>query len=180
VHRELASGLSCPVGFKNGTSGDVRIAVNAVVAASRPHHFLGVTKSGRAAIVATSGNRDCHVILRGGVRPNCDRASIAEVASWLKAEGVCGRVMVDCSHGNAGGDYRRQAVIAQDVVRQRLAGADDICGLMVESNLIAGKQTLGAGHPPVPGLSITDACLGIDETEQLLQRLADADVVMAP
>jgi 3-deoxy-7-phosphoheptulonate synthase len=171
VHRELASGLSCPVGFKNSTSGDVRVAVNAVVTANRPHHFLSVMKSGQAAIVSTTGNADCHVILRGGPRPNHDAASVAAAAALLAAEGVCARVMVDCSHGNCGDDYGRQISVAEEVVRQRESGSTHVCGVMVESNLIAGKQELGANRPLVPGLSITDPCLGIDDTAMLLEGL---------
>jgi 3-deoxy-7-phosphoheptulonate synthase len=172
VHRELASGLSCPVGFKNGTTGDIRVAVNAVVAASRPHHFLGVTKSGKAAIVSTVGNRDCHVVLRGGATPNYDAASVAAAATLLAAEGACPRVMVDCSHGNCGGDYRRQLLVAQDVARQRRDGDRHICGVMVESNLIAGNQPFIPGCALVPGLSITDPCLGLEDTATLLGDLA--------
>jgi 3-deoxy-7-phosphoheptulonate synthase len=173
VHRELASGLSCPVGFKNGTSGDVRVAVNAAIAASRPHHFLGVTKSGKAAIVSTAGNKDCHVILRGGARPNYDSVSLRAAVSLLEAEGVCSRVMVDCSHGNCGGDYRRQLIVAQDVARQRRAGCPHICGLMVESNLLGGSQAFVAGASLTPGLSITDPCIGTADTAALLGGLVD-------
>ncbi|MGH9162761.1 MAG: 3-deoxy-7-phosphoheptulonate synthase [Vicinamibacteraceae bacterium] len=172
VHRELASGLSCPVGFKNSTSGDVRVAVNAVIAASRPHQFLGVTKSGKAAIVSTTGNTDCHIILRGGTEPNYDEASVTAAAALLAAEGLPPRVMVDCSHGNCAGDYRGQLVVAADVARQRRAGAHHICGVMAESNLIAGNQPFVVGGPMVPGLSITDPCLGLDETASLLGGLA--------
>jgi 3-deoxy-7-phosphoheptulonate synthase len=175
VHRELASGLSCPVGFKNGTSGDVTIAINAVVTASRPHHFLGVTKLGRAAIVSTTGNGDCHIILRGGARPNYDEASIAAACALLRSEAVCPRVMVDCSHRNCGGDYRRQLVVAQEVARQLRGGSADICGLMVESNLMPGAQTLARGCQIIPGMSITDPCVGIDDTAALLTELAGRD-----
>jgi 3-deoxy-7-phosphoheptulonate synthase len=174
LHRELASGLSCPVGFKNSTSGDVRAAVNAVVTASRPHHFLGVTNRGTQAIVATPGNRDCHVILRGGARPNYDEVSVAETAALLTAEGASPRLMVDCSHGNCEGDYRRQLPVAEEVARQRSAGSGYICGVMVESNLLAGRQLLVAGTRVDPGMSITDACLGIDDTATLLAILAEA------
>jgi 3-deoxy-7-phosphoheptulonate synthase len=173
VHRELASGLSCPVGFKNSTSGDVRVAVNAAIAASRPHHFLGVTKSGKAAILSTAGNADCHIILRGGARPNYDSASLGAAAALLEADGVCPRVMVDCSHGNCGGDYRRQLMVAQEVARQRSSGCPHICGLMVESNLIGGSQEFVAGAPLTPGLSITDPCLGTEDTAALLSGLVD-------
>ncbi len=168
VHRELASGLSCPVGFKNGTSGDIRIAVNAVLAAAQAHHFLGVTKFGTAAIVSTTGNADCHVILRGGVRPNYDRVSVEDAAALLAAEGVRPRLMVDCSHGNCEGDYRRQLDVAAEIARRRREGCDRVFGVMVESNLIGGRQPFVAGTALVPGLSITDPCLGIDDTAALL------------
>jgi 3-deoxy-7-phosphoheptulonate synthase len=173
VHRELASGLSCPVGFKNSTSGDTQVAVNAVVAASRPQQFLGITKSGKAAIVSTTGNKDCHIILRGGPRPNYDEASVRNVAAHLVAEGLPPRLMVDCSHGNCAGDYRRQLVVAQEVARQRRAGIDHVCGLMAESNLLSGRQAMVIGRPLVPGLSLTDACLGLDETARLLDEFVN-------
>jgi 3-deoxy-7-phosphoheptulonate synthase len=172
VHRELASGLSCPVGFKNGTTGDVDIAVNAVAAAQCPHHFLAITKSGAAAIVATTGNPDGHVILRGGPRPNFDERAIADVAAALTREGVCSRVMVDCSHGNCGGDYRRQLTVATEIAHQLDAGSPHICGVMVESNLVAGRQAVTASHPLIPGQSITDPCLDLDDTELLLSGFA--------
>lgn len=174
VHRELASGLSCPVGFKNGTSGDVRVAVNAVVAASRAHHFIGVTKAGKAAIVSTSGNADCHVILRGGPRPNYDEASVGEVVALLGAEGVGRRIMIDCSHGNCGGDYGRQLDVARAVMRLRRTSASDICGVMLESNLLPGRQTVSPGEALVPGLSITDPCIGLEDTATVLYELAEA------
>ena len=171
VHRELASGLSCPVGFKNSTSGDIRVAVNAVVTASYPHRFLGVLKSGQAAILSTAGNKDCHVILRGGLRPNYDAASVAGAATLLEQEGVCSRVMVDCSHGNCGGDYSHQLAVAEEVMHQRDSGSRHVCGVMIESHLLAGKQNI-ADRPLVGGLSITDPCLGFDDTAVLLERLA--------
>jgi 3-deoxy-7-phosphoheptulonate synthase len=173
VHRELASGLSMPVGFKNGTTGDVKIAINALVAASNPHHFLGVTKSGSAAIVATRGNHDCHLILRGGVRPNYDEYSIDSAVAALVHEGVCPRVMIDCSHGNCGGDYRRQLVVAQEITRQLAAGSPHVCGVMVESHLTAGSQRWDAGQPRLPTQSITDPCIGIADTTTLLSALAE-------
>jgi 3-deoxy-7-phosphoheptulonate synthase len=171
IHRELASGLSCPVGFKNGTTGDVSVAVNAVVAAQRAQHFLGITKSGQAAVVSTSGNPDCIVILRGGMRPNYDESSIQAAAALLRAAEVCPRVMVDCSHGNCRGDYHQQMNVAEDVIRQRRAGSKNICGLMVESNLLGGRQAFVAGDSLVPGLSITDPCLSIEDTARLLSGL---------
>jgi 3-deoxy-7-phosphoheptulonate synthase len=172
VHRELASGLSCPVGFKNSTSGDVSIAINAVVAASRAHSFMGVNKRGRPAIVSTTGNADCHVILRGGARPNFDEASVAAASAGLARERVCPRVMIDCSHGNCEGDYRRQLEVATEVARQRSAGSDRILGIMVESNILEGRQVVVAGRAPVGGLSVTDPCLGLADTALLLGRLA--------
>jgi 3-deoxy-7-phosphoheptulonate synthase len=176
VHRELASGLSCPVGFKNGTNGDVQTAVNAVVAASRPQRFLGVTKSGHAAIVSTNGNPLCHVVLRGGARPNYDAAAIAATTTLLATENVMARVMVDCSHGNSAGDYRRQLVVAEELARQRRHGSRHVFGIMAESNLLGGRQTLVSGCPVVPGISVTDPCLGIEDTAALLHRVAGVDV----
>lgn len=172
VHRELASGLSCPVGFKNSTSGDMTVAVNAIVSARSPHHFLGVTKIGTAAIVATTGNPDCHIILRGGVRPNYDEASIAAASALLTAHAAVPRLMVDCSHGNCEGDYHRQLLVAAEVARQRASGLPLVCGLMVESNLVGGVQTITADRPLLRGVSVTDPCLGLDETAALLSTLA--------
>jgi 3-deoxy-7-phosphoheptulonate synthase len=171
VHRELASGLSCSVGFKNGTSGNIAIAIDAVMAARRPQRFLGVTKSGTAAIVATTGNRDCHIILRGGQRPNYDEGTVNATAQALAAEGLPPRVMIDCSHGNSGGHHLGQLVAAREVMRQLQAGSRCIAGVMVESNICAGTQR-GAGTPMVAEQSITDPCLGLDDTETLLSGLA--------
>jgi 3-deoxy-7-phosphoheptulonate synthase len=171
VHRELASGLSCPVGFKNNTHGDVGVASDAVLAARRPHHFLSVTKSGTAAIVATTGNRACHVILRGGKRPNYDEGSVRAAAEALAAEGLEPRLLVDCSHGNCCGRHREQLVVAHDVMRQLGAGSHAISGLMVESNLRAGTQR-GAPTPLIPEQSITDPCLGLEDSEMILAGLA--------
>jgi 3-deoxy-7-phosphoheptulonate synthase len=175
VHRELASGLSCPVAFKNGLTGDVRAAVNGAVVARQPQHFLGVTKIGTAAIVSTGGNPYAHIILRGGSRPNYDADSVRAAAALLEAEGLPPRLMVDCSHGNCQGEYRRQVHVAEEIARQRRAGGTIICGVMVESNLVEGKQSLVAGCRLVRGMSITDACLGIDETAGLLYELAGAE-----
>jgi 3-deoxy-7-phosphoheptulonate synthase len=176
VHRELASALSCPVGFKNGTSGDLRVAVNAVLTARGPHRFLSVTKTGAAAIVSTAGNTDCHIILRGGIEPNYDEASIAAAAGLLNAEGLSPRVMVDCSHGNCAGDYRRQVGVAEEIARQVDSGSPHICGVMVESNLLPGRQLLGSGEALLPGQSVTDACIGCDDTRRLLDCLAGSGV----
>ncbi len=174
VHRELASGLSCPVGFKNGTDGNTRIAIDAVRAARDPHHFLSVTKYGHTAIVATRGNRDGHVILRGGKQPNWDAESVDAVALELKKRGLPHRLMIDCSHANSNKDYRRQVEVAEGVAAQIAAGSPHILGVMLESNLVAGRQDLEPGRPLVFGQSITDGCLGWEETEEALRRLAEA------
>jgi len=174
VHRELASGLSCPVGFKNGTNGDVRIAVDAIKAASAPHHFLSVTKGGHSAIVHTAGNEDCHLILRGGKEPNYDKASIESTSAELAKAGLASLIMVDCSHANSRKQHTRQAGVAADVAAQVAAGDTRIIGLMLESHLNEGRQDLVAGQPLAYGVSITDACIGWDETVATLQRLAAA------
>jgi len=173
VHRELASGLSVPVGFKNGTDGNVQIAVDAISAASRPHHFLSVTKQGLSAIVTTRGNDACHVILRGSTRgPNYDPAVVADVVRTLEAAGLRGSVMVDCSHGNSEKDYRQQPAVCRAVAEQVAAGSRAIFGLMIESNLVEGRQNLG--HALAYGQSITDACVSWDTTVPMLDELAAA------
>ncbi len=174
VHRELASGLSCPVGFKNGTDGNVRIAVDAIKAAQSPHHFLSVTKAGHSAIVSTNGNEDCHVILRGGKAPNWDANSIDAACLELGKAGLAARLMVDLSHANSLKDYRRQVDVAQGVGAQMEAGDERIFGVMVESNLREGRQDLIPGNPLERGVSITDACLGWDATVVLLDGLAES------
>lgn len=174
VHRELASGLSCPVGFKNGTDGNVKIAVDAVIAARHPHHFLSVTKGGISAIVHTAGNTDCHVVLRGGKTPNYDNASVRAVAEMLRRHHLPPRVMVDCSHGNSGKDHERQLLVAEDVAQQIAEGESAIMGVMLESNLVAGRQDLCTGCTLEYGKSITDACIGWEDTERILERLAEA------
>ncbi len=174
VHRELASGLSCAVGFKNGTDGNVRIACDAINAASRSHHFLSVTKGGHSAIVATHGNEDCHVILRGGTSPNYDRKSIDAACTTAKAAGVECRLMIDASHGNCGGDFRRQSEVVSEVTRQIAGGERRIIGMMIESNLVEGKQPLRARQELTYGQSVTDACLGWDNSVVLLDSLASA------
>ncbi len=171
VHRELASGLSCPVGFKNGTDGNLKIAIDAIGAASHPHHFLSVTKTGHSAIVHTAGNPDCHVILRGGKEPNYDSTHVKAAAEQLSKAGVCTKLMVDFSHANSNKDYTRQMVVAEDVAQQLRNGENNIMGVMVESHLVEGRQD----KPEVYGKSITDACIGWDTTEQLLALLADAN-----
>ncbi len=174
VHRELASGLSCPVGFKNGTNGDVRIAVDAIKAASAPHHFLSVTKGGHSAIVHTAGNEDCHIILRGGKEPNYDRASIDATSTELARAGLASLIMVDCSHANSRKEHQRQIDVAADVAAQVAAGDTRIIGLMLESHLNAGRQDLVPGKPLAYGVSITDACIGWDDSVATLQNLAAA------
>jgi 3-deoxy-7-phosphoheptulonate synthase len=174
VHRELASGLSAPIGFKNGTDGNVRIAVDAILAAGKQHHFLSVHKSGHVAIVETKGNDDCHVILRGGVHPNYDAESVGAVCATLAAAGLPQRVLIDCSHANSRKDYLRQTEVADDIGRQIAGGERRIVGLMVESHLQAGRQDLVAGQPLEYGKSITDPCLGWDDSARLLERLADS------
>ena len=174
VHRELASGLSCPVGFKNGTDGNVRIAVDALKAARAPHHFLSVTKAGHSAIVSTNGNEDCHVVLRGGKHPNYDAGSIEAAARELAGAGLEQRLMVDCSHSNSQKMYQRQVDVAREVGRQVATGDDRIFGVMVESHLKAGRQDLLPGKPLVYGQSITDACVGWEESVPLLRNLAES------
>lgn len=172
VHRELASGLSCPVGFKNGTDGNVKIAVDAIKAAQSPHHFLSVTKAGHSAIVSTCGNEDCHVILRGGKSTNYDAESVDAACKELAASGVPGKVMIDFSHANSRKQYRLQLEVASDVAGQLGAGDTRIIGVMVESHLNEGRQDLVPGKTLEYGKSITDACIGWDDTVVLLDTLA--------
>jgi 3-deoxy-7-phosphoheptulonate synthase len=174
VHRELASGLSAPVGFKNGTDGNVKIAVDALLAARQKHHFLSVHKSGQVAIVETRGNEDCHIILRGGKAPNYDAASVQQACAELGRAKVPGCLMIDCSHANAAKDYRRQVDVAADIGRQLAGGERCIMGVMVESNLVEGRQDLRPGEPLAYGKSVTDACLGWDDSARMLQALAEA------
>jgi len=177
VHRELASGLSMPVGFKNGTNGNVQIAIDAIGAARHPHHFLSVTKQGISAIVATSGNANCHLILRGGTQgPNYAAAAVGAAAIELREADLPYRVMVDCSHGNSDKDHRRQPVVGGDVAAQVAKGARDIFGVMLESHLIEGNQRHQPGGELVYGQSITDACMGWEPTVDLLDELAAAVV----
>ena len=171
VHRELSSGLSCPVGFKNGTDGNLKIAIDAIGAANHPHHFLSVTKTGHSAIVHTSGNPDCHVILRGGKEPNYDSSHVKAAAEQLTRAGVTPKLMVDFSHANSRKDYKRQIEVAEDVAQQIRNGEQNIMGVMVESHLVEGRQD----QPVTYGQSITDACIGWDSTEQLLALLAEAN-----
>ncbi|MGM0552735.1 MAG: 3-deoxy-7-phosphoheptulonate synthase [Pseudomonadota bacterium] len=174
VHRELASGLSCPVGFKNSTDGSLRVAIDAIRSASRPHHFLSVTKSGRSAIFSTSGNEDCHIILRGGKEPNYDAASIEEACTQLRMAELPEKVMVDCSHANSRKDPARQVEVVQDLAGQIRGGEQRVMGVMLESHLKGGRQDIQPGKPLTYGQSITDACMGWDDTERSLRLLAEA------
>ncbi len=173
VHRELASGLSCPVGFKNGTDGNVRIAVDAIKAAQSPHHFLSVTKAGHSAIVSTLGNEDCHAILRGGKSPNYDAESVDAACRELAAAGVPGKVMVDFSHANSRKQYALQIEVAADVAGQLAAGEERIIGVMVESHLKEGRQDLVPGKELEYGKSVTDACIGWEDSVGVLDVLAE-------
>ncbi len=174
VHRELASGLSCPVGFKNGTDGNIRIAVDAIKAAASPHHFLSVTKAGHSAIVSTNGNEDCHVILRGGKETNYDAASVEAACVELGKSGLAARLMVDFSHANSKKQFKLQMDVARDVAAQMAAGEARIFGVMIESNLHEGRQDLTPGKPLDYGVSVTDACLGWEDTMVSLDILANA------
>ena len=174
IHREMASGLSCPVGFKNGTNGDVKVAVDAVTAATQPHHFLAVTKEGRAAIATTTGNPDGHVVLRGGKTPNYDAASVAAAAELLKKAGLPPRLMVDVSHANSGKNHENQPAVVADVCAQVATGASPIMGVMIESNLVAGRQDIVPGKALVYGQSVTDACVDWETSMRMLDDLAAA------
>jgi 3-deoxy-7-phosphoheptulonate synthase len=176
IHRELASGLSMPVGFKNGTGGSIQIALDAIQSASRPHHFLSVTKQGVSAIVSTSGNESCHLILRGGkAGPNYEKPAIDEAAQMLREQGLIESVMVDCSHGNSLKDFRNQPLVARNIANQIAAGCREITSVMIESNLVEGSQKLSANPESLTsGQSITDACLGWDDTVATLDVLAEA------
>ena len=173
-HRQLASGLSCPVGFKNGTDGGVQVAVDAIVSAAAPHAFMGMTKMGMAAIFETRGNADCHVILRGGKQPNYDAAHVDAACAALRKAGLREQVMIDCSHANSRKLHANQIGIAEDIAARIAAGEQHISGVMIESHLEEGRQELVPGQPLRHGVSITDACLGWAQTEPLLQSLAVA------
>ncbi len=173
-HRQLASGLSCPVGFKNGTDGGVKVAADAIVAARAPHAFLGLTKMGQAAVFETRGNDDCHVILRGGKRPNYAKADVDAACALLKSCGLREQVMIDCSHANSSKQHRRQIEVAQDVAGQIAAGDDRILGVMIESHLEEGRQDIVPGQPLKPGVSVTDACISFAQTVPVLGGLAAA------
>ncbi|GLX83643.1 3-deoxy-7-phosphoheptulonate synthase AroG [Thalassotalea eurytherma] len=174
VHRELASGLSCPVGFKNGTDGTIKIGIDAIGAASASHHFLSVTKFGHSAIVETTGNPDCHIILRGGKLPNFDAESVAQVTSQLDAAKLNPKVMIDFSHANSQKKFQNQMLVSEDVAGQISAGNQNVFGVMVESHLVEGRQDLVEGEELTYGQSITDACIGWRDTETLLAQLNDA------
>nr|WP_283205307.1 3-deoxy-7-phosphoheptulonate synthase AroG [Cupriavidus pauculus] len=177
VHRELASGLSCPVGFKNGTDGNVKIAVDAIKAASQPHHFLSVTKGGHSAIVSTSGNEDCHIILRGGKAPNYDAASVQEACDAISKAGLAARLMIDASHANSSKKHENQLPVCEDIARQMAGGDQRIVGVMVESHLVAGRQDHVQGTPVEDltyGQSVTDACIGWNDSISILETLANA------
>jgi len=174
THRELASGLSCPVGFKNGTDGNVRIAAEAIRAAQQAHHFLSVTKGGHSAIVSTKGNEDCHIILRGGSKPNYDAASVEAACQELSRNGLAQRLMVDASHANSQKKHENQILVVDNVAEQLERGEMRVIGLMLESHLVAGRQDLVPGKALVYGQSITDACIGWDDSVRVLDRLASA------
>jgi len=174
VHRELASGLSCPVGFKNGTDGNVKIAVDAIKAASQPHHFLSVTKGGHSAIVSTSGNEDCHIILRGGKTPNYDAVSVDAACKDIANNGLASRLMIDASHANSSKKPENQIPVCADIANQIAAGDTRIVGVMVESNLVAGRQDLVPGKELTYGQSVTDGCINWEESIAVLDGLAEA------
>lgn len=174
VHRELASGLSCPVGFKNGTDGTIKVAIDAINAASAPHYFLSVTKWGHSAIVNTAGNDDCHIILRGGKEPNYSSAHVAAVKEGLSKAGLEPQIMIDFSHANSSKQFKKQMDVSKDVCNQIAHGEKSIMGVMIESHLVEGNQNLESGEPLTYGKSVTDACIGWEDTETVLRELADA------
>ncbi|WP_263440392.1 3-deoxy-7-phosphoheptulonate synthase AroG, partial [Klebsiella oxytoca] len=174
VHRELSSGLSCPVGFKNGTDGTIKVAIDAINAAGAPHCFLSVTKWGHSAIVNTSGNSDCHIILRGGKEPNYSAQHVAEVKVGLAKAGLPVQIMIDFSHANSSKQFKKQMDVGADVCQQVAGGERSIMGAMIESHLVEGNQSLESGEPLTYGKSITDACIGWEDTDTLLRQLAEA------
>lgn len=171
VHRELVSGLLCPVGFKNGTDGNIKIAIDAIGAANNSHHFLSVTKEGYCAIVCTAGNTDCHLILRGGKEPNYYSHIVQHAASDLKKCNYPSKILIDLSHANSNKDYRKQKIVAENIKQQLQEGEKNILGVMIESNLVSGKQNIIPNQPLVYGQSITDACIDLNETEEILDLL---------
>ena len=175
VHRELSSGLSCPVGFKNGTNGSIQIAIDGIGSANNPHHFLSVTKFGHSAIIKTKGNKDCHIILRGGAgQPNYEAEFVKDASTKLAAAGVVDKVMVDFSHANSAKEYKRQLDVCMDVAAQISSGNDALFAVMVESHLVEGQQKVVAGEPLTYGQSITDACIGWDDTAKVIADLSEA------
>ncbi len=174
THRELTSGLSCPVGFKNATDGDIQVAIDAIGSASQPHHFLSVTKQGRSAIFQTTGNEDCHIILRGGKSPNYDMFSVEDAQKMLEKAGLPARIMIDASHSNSRKIPARQVDVATDIATQIARGNHSVFGLMLESNLVEGRQNVVPGEPLTFGQSITDPCISWDNTLPVLQKLAEA------
>jgi len=174
VHRELASGLSCPVGFKNGTNGNIKIAMDAIRAASAPHNFLSVTKYGHSAIVETTGNPDCHIILRGGTQPNYDAQSVESITNELQQSDQNTNIMIDCSHANSEKQHRNQISVCRNICEQIKNGTTNIFGVMIESHLVEGRQDLKNNQAGVYGQSITDACIGWDDTEAVLEMLSEA------
>ncbi len=174
VHRELASGLSSPVGFKNGTDGGLQVAIDAIGAASRPHNFLSLTKKGYSAIFATTGNDDCHIILRGGKEPNYDAVHVDQAVNELQAAGVQQRLMIDCSHANSQKEHQRQIDVSKVIAGQVAGGNENIMGVMIESHLVAGRQNVEEGKELVYGQSITDACINWDDSIDVLKELANA------
>jgi 3-deoxy-7-phosphoheptulonate synthase len=174
THRELSSGLSCPVGFKNATDGDIQVAIDAINSASKPHHFLSVTKGGRSAIFKTAGNEDCHIILRGGKHPNYDMFSVEDAGGMLEKSGLPVRIMIDASHSNSRKIPARQVDVVHDIATQVGRGNSGIIGLMIESHLVEGRQNVVEGQPLTYGQSITDACISWDDTEKVLISLAEA------
>ena len=173
-HRELASGLSCPVGFKNGTGGNIQIAIDALQSSSRPHHFLSVTKQGHSAIFSTTGNRDCHIIMRGGKDTNYDSKSVQAVGKKLADSNQVERMMIDCSHANSNKQFENQPKVAEVIAEQIRGGEKRILGVMIESHLMEGRQDLKPGKELVYGQSITDACIGWSATEKVLENLSQA------
>jgi len=174
THRQLASGLSCPVGFKNATDGGIKVAADAIVAARSPHAFMGMTKMGQAAVFETRGNDDCHVILRGGKQPNYAAADVEAACALLRARGLREQVMIDVSHANSGKEHRRQIEVAAGVAAQVAAGERRIVGVMIESHLHEGRQDIVPGQPLQPGVSVTDACISLEQTMPVLNGLAEA------
>jgi len=173
-HRELASGLSCPVGFKNGTNGSIQIAIDAIKAASKAHNFLSVTKEGKSAIFSTTGNKDCHIILRGGKKINYQQEDVTDVSNLLIKNELSNNIMIDASHANSQKDHAKQKIVIKDIASQISKGNNSICGVMLESNLVEGRQDIGKRDNLIYGQSITDACIGWNETEELIEILDNA------